>query len=110
MEFGDVRYYFRFDISDTVTRTLAVISLYSCPDADLLSISSGTLWSCKHQGDAGVVVVDVKSIDSVVAVVPHSTGILGQEWEGRVFVIEKPGLDVSVMAGIVEDIPNEEDD
>lgn len=82
--------------------------MYSRPDSNLLAISSGTLWSCRHQGDAAVVVVDVKSIESVVAVVPHSTGILGQEWEGRVFVVEKPGLDVSVMAGIVEEISNEE--
>lgn len=83
-------------------------SLYSRPDPDLLSASSGTLWSCRHQGDAAVVVVDVKCIEAVVAIVPHSTQILGDEWEGRVFVIEKPGLDVSIMAGIVEDIPEDD--
>lgn len=85
-----------------------MVSLYSRPDADLLSASSGTLWSCKHQGGVAVVVVNVKDIEAVVAVVPHSTRILGEEWGDRVFVIEKPGLDVSIMAGIVEDIPDED--
>ncbi|KAF8064108.1 hypothetical protein FPV67DRAFT_1782455 [Lyophyllum atratum] len=108
-EFGDVRYYFQFKLTDITTRTLAVISLYSPPDAELLSISSGTLWSCRHQGDAAVIVIDVKCIEAVVAVVPHSTGILGEEWNGRVFVVEKPGLDVSIMAGYVERIPEEDD-
>lgn len=54
-----------------------------------------------------MVAINVKDIEAVVAVVPHSTRILGEEWGDRVFVIEKPGLDVSIMAGIVEDIPDE---
>jgi hypothetical protein len=87
-----------------------VISLYSRPDPELLRLSSNTLWSCRHQGDAALVVVDVKSILAVVAVVPHSTGLLGRQWEGRMFVVEKPGMDVSIMAGVVEEIPEEEDD
>ncbi|KAG6914498.1 hypothetical protein DXG01_016921 [Tephrocybe rancida] len=108
VEFGEVRYYFRFDISKMDTRTLATISLYSRPDPELLESSSGTLWSCRHQGDAAVVVVDVKCIEAVVAVVPHSTGILGAEWADRVFIVEKPGLDISIMSGVVEEIPDEQ--
>ncbi|KAG6864055.1 hypothetical protein C0991_000548 [Blastosporella zonata] len=107
-EFGEVRYYFRFNIGPDDTRTLAAISLYSHPDADLLAASAGTVWSCRHQGNNRVIVVDVKCIDAVVAVVPHSTGILGANWEGRVFVVEKPGLDISIMAGIREDVPDED--
>lgn len=109
VEFGDVRYYFRFDINNDITRTLAVISLYSRPDPELLATSSSTLWSCRHQGDTTIVVVDVKCIIAVVAVVPHSTELLGRDWEDSVFVVEKPGLDVSIMAGVAEEIPEEED-
>ena len=87
---------------------LAMASLYSRPDAELLAISSNTLWSCKHLGDTAVVVVDVRCIEAVVAIVPHSMEILGQEWEGRMFVVEKPGLDVSIMAGVVENITEDE--
>ncbi|KAF5371026.1 hypothetical protein D9615_010032 [Tricholomella constricta] len=98
VEFGDVRYYFRFDTTNTITRTLAVISLYSRPDYGLLEASS----------DARLVVVDVKCITAVVAVVPHSTGILGENWEDRVFVVEKPGMDISLMAGVVEQFQEED--
>ncbi|RDB26701.1 hypothetical protein Hypma_005263 [Hypsizygus marmoreus] len=108
LEFGEVQYYFRFDITSEVTRTLAMISLYSRPDLDLLRKSSNTLWSCRHQGVAGLVVVEARSIEAVVAMAPHSVTILGEEWAGRVFVVEKPGLDVAEMGGVVEDIPDEE--
>ncbi|KAG6852239.1 hypothetical protein C0991_001710 [Blastosporella zonata] len=107
IEFGEVRYYFRYQISKMDIRTLAAISLYTRPDEELLHISAGTLWSCRHQGDNAVIVVDVKCIAAVVAVVPHSTGILGDSWKERVFVVEKPGLDISIMAGVVEDISEE---
>ncbi|KAG6835383.1 hypothetical protein H0H93_001990 [Arthromyces matolae] len=108
IEFGEVRYYFRLNLTDSDVRTLAVVSLYTRPDPHLLEISAGTLWSCRHQGDNAIVVVNVKMIESVVAVIPHSTGILGAEWKDRVFVVEKPGLDISIMAGVIEDLIDED--
>ncbi|RDB17057.1 hypothetical protein Hypma_001774 [Hypsizygus marmoreus] len=108
LEFGEVQYYFRFDITSEVTRTLAMVSLYSHPDLGLLRESSNTLWSCRHQGVAGLVVMEVKCIEAVVAMAPHSVAILGQEWNGRVFVVEKPGLDVAEMGGVFEDVPDDE--
>ncbi|KAG6835239.1 hypothetical protein H0H93_003621 [Arthromyces matolae] len=109
IEFGEVCYYFRLNITATDICTLAVISLYTRPDPHLLEISAGTLWSCQHQGDGAVVVVDVKTIEAVVAVIPHSTGIIGANWKDRMFVVEKPGLDISIMAGIIEPLIEEED-
>lgn len=52
-------------------------------------------------------VIDVKKILSVVAMVPHprKDGQLGP-YTGRVFVIEKMGLDVMPMTGAVEDLVN----
>lgn len=82
-------------------------TLYTQPDTQLLQESSGTLWSCCAGGDEGVVVVDVKCIESVVAIVPHSTSTLGEHWKYRVFVIEKPGLDVASLGGVAEEIHDE---
>jgi len=39
----------------------------------------------------------------VVAIVPHAPAIEGQETWDRWFLVEKPGLDVAVMAGAEED-------
>ncbi|KZT25538.1 hypothetical protein NEOLEDRAFT_1156215 [Neolentinus lepideus HHB14362 ss-1] len=109
--FAEVRYYFRLDISETgETKTLAMISLYSKPDADLLEESSHTLWSCMPQGDAGLDVINVKDIVSVVATVPHSVSFLGDRFRGRVFVVEKPGLDIAVMGGVEEDMSGDNED
>ncbi|KAI0276983.1 hypothetical protein BC826DRAFT_928107, partial [Russula brevipes] len=107
LEFAEVLYYFQFDIDAKVTRTLAMASLYTRPDCALLEESSGTLWSCKRQGNDGFVVFDVKRIEAVVAMVPHSEHFLGAGWEGRVFVVEKPGLDVATMGGATELIQEE---
>jgi hypothetical protein len=57
---------------------------------------------CHHQGDAGLRVVDVKSIASVVAMVPF-----GSADEHRYFVAEKLGLDVAHMGGLDEDLTDE---
>ena len=82
-------------------------SLYTRPNGGLLEESSGTLWSCKPQGNEGLVVFDVKRIEAVVAMVPHSKHFLGTDWESRVFVVEKPGLDVATMGGVTEVIQDE---
>lgn len=82
-------------------------TLYTWPDQALLQESSDTLWSCKPQNDKGLVVFDVKSIEAVIVMVPHLVNILGAEWEGHVFIVEKPGLDVAVMGGVAEVIQEE---
>ncbi|EGO28179.1 hypothetical protein SERLADRAFT_405832 [Serpula lacrymans var. lacrymans S7.9] len=50
------------------------------------------------QSDAALYTVDMKSIQSVVAMVPHS--IRG---EARPFAVEKRGLDAGIMAGQTEE-------
>lgn len=39
--------------------------------------------------------------------VPHSVEILGEEWADRVFVVEKPGLDLVAMGGVAEAVLDE---
>lgn len=83
-----------------------MVSLYSAPDAGLLRESLGTVWSCQYQGDTGMRVVDVKSLQSVVAIVPfpgHS--ILN----GPAFFVEKMGLEVGCLGGIAENIGEPEE-
>ena len=81
---------------------LALVSLYSRPDATLLQSSSNTLWSCQYQGVEGFRVVEVKSIMSVVAIVPLPHGDLGS-----CFVAEKLGLEVADLGGVFEEVLDE---
>jgi len=89
---------------------LALVSLYSKPDDYLLSISANTLWSSEYQGDGALKFIDVKTIQSVVAMIPHKPEIPGLPPSERFFLVEKPGLDVAMMAGIEDDVPGDEED
>jgi hypothetical protein len=100
-----VHYYFRTTVH-AVKYTLAVISCYSRPDGGLLERSYNTLLSCTYSGDASVKVIEVESIKAVVAMVPHRP-FQGETAE-RYFIVEKPGLDVAVLGGNVEDVRDED--
>jgi hypothetical protein len=50
---------------------LTLVSLYLTPDLRLLKASHNTLWSCEHQGDLALLFIDTKTIQSVVAMIPH---------------------------------------
>ena len=50
-------------------------------------------------------VIDVKSIEAVVAMVPHQPFA---DSPGRFFLVEKPGLDIAFLSGHVENVLNEE--
>lgn len=85
-----------------VTRAFAMIHSYGRPDNDWLTASSNTVWSCQRTDT--LLAIDVKTILSVVAMVPHTQqdGQLGP-YHGRVFVVEKMGLDVMPLTGALED-------
>ena len=87
---------------------LALVSLYSHPDPSLLRLSVNTLWSCEYHGDAALRFINVKSIQSVVAMVPHTPAIEGEDLGERFFLVEKPGFDVAIIAGIQENLRVEE--
>jgi len=86
------------------TRTLALVSKYSSPDAELLEESFGTLWAFKKQilGEEVLAVIDVKDIVSVICVTP-----LPGRTDGMHFLCEKPGLDVAQMGGVNEELTEE---
>lgn len=100
--YGEVHYYFRLQVDEKM-QTVALISPYTPPDPSLLALSSKTLKSCQHLPNSNLIVVNIRAIHSVVAMVPHSVTIPGHlVMEDRWFVVEKPGLDVANMGGIIE--------
>ena len=63
------------------------------PDKDLLSLSSHAVPSSTLLGEFQV--IDIKTIKSIVAIVPHRPTLPSGVMEDRFFMVEKPGLDVS---------------
>ncbi len=108
-KFAEVKYYFKLAMQENRPQHgFAMVSLYSPPDAGLLESSFNTVWSCRPGAENALTIIDVTSIQSVVAMVPHprppaTRGDL-TNLVGSVFVMEKLGLDtMSTMAGVQED-------
>lgn len=89
---------------------VAMISVYSRPDQQLLDLSHGTVWSCTHSGDEGLQLIDVSMITAVVAMIPHRPTLPSGVTEERYFMVEKTGLDVTLMGVEVEEDDQEEQD
>ncbi len=87
---------------------LTLISLYSRPCPTLLKLSVNILWSCKYQRDSALLFVNVKSIQSVIAMIPHTPLVDGQPVSKCFFLVEKPGFDVAMMVGMEEEFTIEE--
>ncbi|KAH8802337.1 hypothetical protein DL96DRAFT_1773948 [Flagelloscypha sp. PMI_526] len=64
-----LQYFFRYTI-DGQAETLAMVSVFSPPDKDLLHQSSGSLWAAHYRGADDLRVIEAKSIQSVVAMIP----------------------------------------
>jgi len=52
--------------------------------------------------------IDVKIIQSMVAMVPHTPAIEGVDLGEQFFLVEKPGFDVAVIVGIQENLQVDE--
>lgn len=101
ISFAEVQYFFRMHVNEELeARNMAIVSLYTPPDLTLLAASYNTVWSCKYQGSQGFRVVDVKSILSVVAIIPYDHHALETS---SYFVVEKFGLDMWYMGGSIEE-------
>ncbi|KAF8897773.1 hypothetical protein BD779DRAFT_1667694 [Infundibulicybe gibba] len=96
LQYGEVQYFFRaFIQAGSLPKSLALVSLYSPPDAELLRRSNNTIWACRYQGMDSLHVIDVRSILSVVAMVPMPHHPV----PNTRFVVEKLGLDVADLGG-----------
>jgi hypothetical protein len=102
-------YFFIYICRDDKEMALVLISLYSRPDPTLLSLSVNTLWSCEYKGDRALRFINVKTIHAVVAIMPHRLVIGGQQMGEQFFLIEKLGLDIAVMSGIREYMPEDKE-
>lgn len=112
---GEVQYYFNLLVNNT-SCALAMVSVYSSPDLEMLKESCNTVWACDYQGQAHLVVIEAKTITSVVAMVPFPAagrgGVRAAESArtvGKYFLVEKPGLEVATM-NEVQDVEDEEVD
>jgi len=81
-------------------KTFALISEFSQPHAELFESSFQTVFACHHHGDASLKLVEVFTIQSVVAMIPHHfPGIDGALF----YLVERPGLDIVRMSGVKEE-------
>ena len=85
---------------------LALVSLFSKLDPTLLSLLVKTLWSYQYRGDLALQFINVKTIQAVISMVSHTPSIQGQAEGKHFFLVEKPGLDVVMMAG-TEEMPGD---
>ncbi|TFK64920.1 hypothetical protein BDN72DRAFT_773971 [Pluteus cervinus] len=97
--FAEVQYFFEYPdslVSENATQALAMLSLYSLPDPNLLQESAQTLVACKYQGDAALCVIPVEAIQAVVAIppLPLKATEEGGPYSNYCFVAEKPFLDM----------------
>lgn len=117
LQFGEVQFFFQFRLSTQEVKTLAMVSVWGRPHEALLKVSSKTVWFSEYRGDNDIRIIDAKSIESVVAMVPEvmnlpvAPSVDFETIEDLVphngsFVGEKPGLAMSHMGGADE--PDEE--
>jgi hypothetical protein len=103
---GDVEYFFRLQFGDTV-HSLALVSVFSPPDQELLELSHRAVYVCHHGGIDALVIVDVKAIKEVVAMVPdYEVTVEGDivTPENRFSLVESPFLKLAALSGsLVED-------
>lgn len=100
IHFAEVKFYFVKKFGDSL-QAFALASLFSPPNEYLLRHSSGTLVVCEYRGEEALVVIEVKSILSVVAMVPFDFLLDGRG--SQYFMIEQIGLDV-VDTDVPEDV------
>ncbi|KAJ7627006.1 hypothetical protein FB45DRAFT_57243, partial [Roridomyces roridus] len=95
-EIGEVLYYFQYSVGDGEPSTLAMVSVFGIPDREILQESFGTVWIAR-QGEAGIRVIRVQSIQSVVAMIPFpktwgAPHEIEQRFAGSHFLYERLGL------------------
>lgn len=94
--------------------SLAVVSVFSPPDRDLLHQSFQTVYVCHYQGADALSVIDIKQIESVVSMIPYFKVTPDGELEipeTEHFLMEKIGLDITPLLGEDEEDegPDEDD-
>ena len=106
IQFVDIHYFFSLKF-DMTTHTLAVGTLFSEPDLDLLNLSYSTVYACKLTDH--VTVFHVQRIEAIVAMIPYFKVMQDGNIitpENEYFLLEKPGLEIAQLldqAGMDDD-------
>ncbi|KAK1219476.1 hypothetical protein PQX77_017806 [Marasmius sp. AFHP31] len=94
--YGEVHYFFLLQFGVSVRYPLAMVSVFSDPDSDLLKRSHGTVHLCDYGGQAAMIVIGVKQIKALVAMVPDFQISVDDEIvsapANRYFLVEKPSI------------------
>lgn len=102
---AEVEYFFRLRFSDTVY-SLALVSVFSPPDQEILKLSNHAVYICRHGGTDALTIVDVKAITAVVSMVPDYQVTVNGDIiipENTFSLVEAPFIRLAALCGIVED-------
>src|SRR6267154_1762976 len=110
---GEVEYFFRLQFGDTVY-SLALISVFSPPDQELLNLSRNAVYICHGSGIDALTVVDIKAITAVVSMVPDFQVTPKGEiiiLDNRFLMVEAPFLKLAALCGALgeDDDTNDND-
>ncbi|KAI0315341.1 hypothetical protein OF83DRAFT_1164840 [Amylostereum chailletii] len=105
---AEVQAYFNAQMEDNITQSLALVSVFGEPDQEMLRSSSNTVWVASYKAETNLAVVDVKDIQSVVAMIPwqHENPVNVTLY----FLDEKPGLDMMLLVDEDEEEQEDEDE
>jgi hypothetical protein len=84
--------------------------MWSAPNSVLFEQSHGTLYITQYQDDNALLVIDAKSIVSVVAMVPMLPADSDSEETNsdQFFLVQRPGLESYELADVEEDDSDKE--
>ncbi|KAJ8690902.1 hypothetical protein PTI98_012298 [Pleurotus ostreatus] len=113
VQIAEVMYYFKFHVNG-LTLSLAMVTLYGTPDPTILEDSSNLLWVCDFPAaGTAICVVDAKSVESVIGMVPYKWKPVIDLAEGHLmkpgkyFMVEQLSHNVAIV-DTSEDDDNEE--
>jgi len=98
--FGEVYFFYRIHLKEDQWWPVALISLYSAPDPDILKTTSDVLVVCWYQGDESLVLVEAQAIKSSIAMFPFfekAEEDRSRCHEGRFYIGEMPGLTLAEL-------------
>ena len=102
---AEVEYFFWLQFDDTVY-SLALVSVFSPPDPDILELSNHAAYICRHGGTDTLIVVDVKAITAVVSMVPDYQVTANGDIitpENSFSLMEAPFIRVVALCDTIED-------
>jgi hypothetical protein len=98
VRYGEVLYFCYLPLESEQKVPIAVIKLFSLPDQAWLERSHKTYRTCVAGTDEDIAVVEVKNIQSVIAMHPDF-----EQGEDRWCAVYKPGRTASRLAGVREE-------